>query len=143
RVLKEWKAAKDAGKAVPADVLYLKGLTQIQNIFLYSDQHDLVLAGPAEPYKADNPTEPLGTITGRPVVQLEDLVVALRAVQTSSTRANLPANGTPGGRDFFGCSLENPANFQEAWNSTLNKYANGPRAALLVEMKKALGPQEV
>jgi hypothetical protein len=142
RALDQWKAAKDVGKTPPADVLYLKGLVQIQDIFLYPDQHDIVLAGPAEPYKADNPTQPLGTITGRPVVQLEDLIVALRAVQDPATRTGAAA-GSPGGRDFYGCSLENPANFQEAWKSTLDKFGQGPRTTLLAEMKKALGPQEV
>lgn len=141
RVLAEWRAAKDAGKAPPADVLYLKGLTQIQNLFVYPDQHDLVLAGPAEPYKADNPAEPLGTLTGRPVVQLEDLIVALRAVLPSTGLRTGPGSIAQG--TFFGCSLENPTNFQQAWTATLDKFGKGPRPTLLAEMKKALGPQEV
>ena len=134
--LAQWRAAKDAGQDVPADVRFLKGLTQIQNVFVYPAEHDIVLAGPAEPFKTDNPLEPLGTITGRPVVQLEDLIVALRAVQTGGRRG-------PGGNDFYGCSLENPANFQDAWTSTLARFGAGPQATLLAEMKKALGPQEV
>jgi hypothetical protein len=133
--LAEWRAAKDAGKEVPADVRYLKGLTQIQDVFIYPAEHDIVLAGSAEPFKPDNPLEPLGTITGRPVVQLEDVIVALRAVQGGGRRGQ--------GGDFYGCSLENPANFQEAWKTTLDRFGTGPQATLLAEMKKALGPQEV
>jgi hypothetical protein len=133
--LAQWRAAQDAGQEAPADVRYLKGLTQIQDIFIYPADHDIVLAGPAEPFKADNPLEPLGTITHRPIVQLEDLIVALRAVQPAARRG-------PGG-DLYGCSLENPANFQEVWKPTLDRFGTGPRATLQAEMKKALGPQQV
>src|SRR5579862_5545571 len=49
RVLAQWRAAKGAGVDPPADVRYLKGLTRIQDIFLYPADHDIVLAGPAEP----------------------------------------------------------------------------------------------
>jgi hypothetical protein len=135
--LGEWRAAKEAGREAAADVRYLKGLMQIQDVFIYPAEHDIVLAGPAEPFKADNPLEPVGTITGRPVVQLEDVIVALRAVQSGGRR------GWGGGGDFYGCSLENPANFKEAWSATLAKFGTGPQATLLAEMKKALGPQEV
>ncbi len=141
-VLAEWKAAKDAGKEIPADVRYLKGLARIENIFVYPDTHDLVLAGPAETYKADNALEPLGTTTGRPLVQLEDLIVAIRAVGQGGGGARGRA-GAPGGRDFFGCSLENPANFKEAWDSTFAKFGKGPPLTLQAELKKALGPQQV
>jgi hypothetical protein len=138
--LAQWRTARDAGQEVPPDVRYLKGLTRLECVFVFPAEHDIVLAGPAEPFKADNPLEPLGTITGRPVVQLEDLVVALRAVQ--NPRSSGAPDGTGGG-GFYGCSLENPANFQEIWNPTLAKFGAGPRDKLLAEMKKALGPQVV
>jgi hypothetical protein len=141
RVLAEWKAARDSGREPPADVRYLKGLARIENVFIYPGEHDIVLAGSSETYRADNPLEPLGIATGRPVVQLEDLIVAMRAVAAGARGQG--RTGVPGGRDFFGCSLENPANFQEAWNATFTKYGKGPRNVLLAEMKKALGPQEV
>jgi hypothetical protein len=148
-VLAEWKAAKEGGKEVPADVRYLKGLTRIEDVFIYPESHDIVLAGPAETYKLDNTLEPLGASTARPLVQLEDLIVAIRAVGDGAPRSGAGADrgvrsaGGPGGRDFFGCSLENPANFKEAWDSTFAKYGKGPAGTLQAELKKALGHQQV
>jgi len=142
-VLAQWKAAKEAGKEVPDDVRYMKGMTRIQNVFVYPAEHDVVLAGPAEAFTVDNPLEPLGRVSRRPVVQLEDLIVAMRAVQGRGTVRGGGGGGGPGGRDFFGCTLEQPANFKEVWDATMKKYGTGPRATLLEEMKKGLGPQEV
>ena len=131
RALAAWKEAREAGKEPPADVRYLKGLTSIRNVFIFPEQHDIVLAGPAETYKADNPLQPVGTISGRPVVQLEDLIVAMRAI-TGRARG-----------DFFGCSLDGPTNFNEVWEPTLKKYNNRASNALVEEMRKVLGPQQV
>ena len=117
-----------------------KGLSRIEDVFIYPESHDIVLAGSAETYKADNALEPLGATTGRPLVQLEDLIVAIRAVGQNGARGRA---GVPGGRDFLGCSLENPANFKEAWDSTFAKYGKGPAGTLQTELKKALGPQQV
>ena len=47
------------------------------------------------------------------------------------------------GGSFFGCSLEPPANLQQVWQPTLDRFGRGPRPQLQQEMKKALGPQEV
>jgi hypothetical protein len=142
RAIEAWKAAKEAGKEVPADVKYLQGLTQIRQVFIFPEQHDIVVAGPSEPYKATNTVQPLGTQTGRPVVHLEDIIVAMRAV--SAPRGGRGAGGSRfRDGDFFGCSLEPPANLADVWEQTLKRYERGPRNVLVAEMKKALGPQEV
>jgi len=76
-------AARDAaaaGKSVPADVLLLGGLQRIEGVFVDPERHDIVLVGPA-----DTPiVGPSGAIVGaaskRPLLHLEDLLVALRAI---------------------------------------------------------------
>lgn len=139
RALDQWKSAKDAGTDPPADVRFLKGLTRIQNVFIYPDQHDIVIAGPAEPLRTDNPLQPLGTLSNRPALHLEDMISALRALDAPQSA------GPAGRRDFFGCSIDPPAGNKEIWDTLLQKYAKIPsaRATLLAELKKQLGPQEI
>ena len=72
--------AAATGKAVPPDVVFLGGLQQVTAVFVDPEHHDIVLVGPA-----DTPVvSPSGTIVGaagkRPLLQFEDLVVALRAI---------------------------------------------------------------
>jgi hypothetical protein len=79
RLFAEARRAVDAGKTLPEDLRFLGGLTKLQYIFVYPDAMDLVIAGPAEPFDAKDAYRPLGKITGRPVLHLDDLVTALRA----------------------------------------------------------------
>jgi len=70
-----------AGRSMPAteEMRYLAGMTRLQYVFYYPDTKDIVLAGPAEGWSEDLSGRPRGLTTGRPVLELQDLVVALRA----------------------------------------------------------------
>jgi hypothetical protein len=68
-----------ARQAPPREMLYLAGLTKIQYVFYYPETKDIVIAGPAEGFALDEMRRPMGIHSGRSVLQLEDLVVALRA----------------------------------------------------------------
>jgi len=68
------------------DIKYLAGLQRVQYVFVYPDQQDIVLAGPAEGWKVDDLGNVVGLTSGRPVLLLDDLLVALRS-------ANEAANG--------------------------------------------------
>ena len=80
----------------PDDVMrHLAGLQRVDFVFIYPERGDIVLAGPAEGWMEDAAGRAVGMTTGRPVVLLEDLVVALRAYP-------------PGGRErpFVGCTID-------------------------------------
>jgi hypothetical protein len=62
------------------EVKYLGGLQRIQYVFVYPDDGDIVLAGPGEGWKINEAGAVVGQTTGRPVLQLDDLLVALRSV---------------------------------------------------------------
>ncbi len=79
RLFAEARRLIDAGKPLPDDLRYLGGLTRLQYVFVYPDEKDLVIVGPAEPYDARNAFRPLGKISGKPVLQLDDLVTGLRS----------------------------------------------------------------
>src|SRR5207249_834635 len=64
---------------LPEEMLYLAGLTRVRYVFFYPETKDIVLAGPAEAWAADLSGRMRGIESGRPMVELQDLVVALRA----------------------------------------------------------------
>jgi hypothetical protein len=64
----------------PTEVMdVLAGLTRLQYVFFYPETNDIVIAGPSEPWALDPAGRLRGIETGRPVIPLADLVVALRA----------------------------------------------------------------
>ena len=62
------------------EMRYLAGLQRVRYVFYYPDTKDIVLAGPAEGWAPDITGRVVGLSSGRPVVQLQDVVVALRHV---------------------------------------------------------------
>lgn len=74
---------------------HLAGLTRLEFAFLYPDRGDIVLAGEAGGWCDDGLGRPVAVQTGRPVILLEDLCVALRAFWP----------GTPGPQSV-GCSID-------------------------------------
>ncbi len=71
-------------KELPDDVKYLAGLQQIRYVFVYPKQRDIVLVGPAEGWKVDRRGAVVGITTGRPVMLLDDLLVALRTARQAA-----------------------------------------------------------
>ena len=67
---------------------YLAGLQQIDYVLVYPEQHDIVLAGPGEGWKVDAWGDLVGATTGRPVMLLDDLLVALRTAPQSAAIRN-------------------------------------------------------
>ncbi len=77
------------------EMRYLAGLQRVRYVFYYPDSHDIVLAGPAEGWVSDVAGRVVGLTSRRPVVQLQDVVAALRM---------FPASGKPTG--LIGCSID-------------------------------------
>ena len=71
------------GKAIPDEVFFLAGLQRIDNVFVFPDDKDLVIAGPADGFAPDAVGRMIGVESGRPVIRLDDLVVALRTLVKS------------------------------------------------------------
>jgi hypothetical protein len=131
KLFAEAEAAIKAGKPVPDDVRYLKGLTQIRFVFVYPEEKDLVVAGPAEPYVSqEGGLYAVGKRTGRPVMQLDDFVVALRTA------------ADPNGR-IFGCRIDPDPKSLEISKDVMTRFARKSRRERMDAMAKALGPQKV
>lgn len=123
--------AIESNKPLPNELKYLQGLTQIRYILLYPDEKDLLIAGPAEEIDASNPMQPRGKLTGRPILQLDDLITALRR-----------ASG-PDARKPFGCSIDPPPNAVDRAQAVLQRVGSSDRALLAREMAREMGPQQV
>jgi hypothetical protein len=122
RLFAEARRSIENGKGLPAELRHLGGMTRLQYVFVHPDSKDLVIAGPAEPVDAREAYRPLGKITGRPVLQLDDLVVALRAF------------GPGRNPDRLGCDIEITAEIRERVNAKIQSV--GPTSRI-IGFKKA------
>ena len=124
------RKAIDAGKPIPDDIKYLGGLTQIKFVFVYEEEKDLMIAGPAEPVHVIDELNAIGTRTGRPVMRLEDFVVAMQVVR-----------GLGGGA--FGCRLDPDPAAPGRITDAMTKMARASRADRISAVADATGPQKV
>lgn len=83
KLQKEIARAKAANEPLTDEVRYLAGLQRIEYVFVYPEKNDIVLAGPAEGWKVRDDASVVGIKSGRPVLQLEDLLTAMRTVQAA------------------------------------------------------------
>ena len=123
--------ALQAGKPLPDEVKYLAGLQQIRYVVVCPDQQDILLAGPGEGWKVDDRGFLVGAVTGRPVMLLDDLLVALRTAQQAAQ----------GG---LSCSIDpTPQGLQQlqAYVNTLDTI--GQPEVTIRNIEKALGPQQI
>src|SRR6476659_10851073 len=67
------------GQQIDDPLRHLAGLNRIQYVFCYPKSGDVVIAGPAEAWAEAPSGRILAVDSGRPVLDLDDLVVALRA----------------------------------------------------------------
>ncbi|HEX4000561.1 MAG TPA: DUF1598 domain-containing protein [Pirellulales bacterium] len=124
-----------AGQKPTDEMLNLAGLTRVEYVFCMPDTRDIVVAGPAEGWAPDLSGRICGIHSGRPIVELQDLIVALRAFPPSG-----PA--TP----LIGCSID-PT--QEGLKRKVEYMrTNRPRSvadaeAFATGLKAALGLQNV
>jgi hypothetical protein len=130
RTFADARAALQAGRELPPEVRHLQGLTRIDYILVYPEEHDLMIAGPSEEVDEANPLQPRGRLTGRPIVQFDDLVTALR--MTSAERAQP-----------FGCSIDMPPDSLAKSQEIYRTHKNGPRAKYVRALAAAVGPQEI
>ena len=127
-------AANDG--VVTDEMANLAGLTRIENVFVYPETGDVVIAGPAEGWKVGADGAIVGAKSGRPTLQLEDLVVALRAY---------PANGESA--NFVGCSIDPTEAGLREMQSYLKTAAQPQNDAEIMNyaagIREALGLQNV
>ena len=142
----EKQIVKNGGVATD-EMRYLAGLQRVRHVFCYPESGDVVIEGPAEGWiqfefrlDLDVAKRVVGMTSGRPVVQLQDLVVALRAFPPGG-------QGTP----EIGCSIDPTqqglAEMRRFLSTSGSNFAVGQEQAVAAYMvnglRTSLGMQEI
>src|SRR5262245_15039565 len=127
------EAVKAAGKPlaeeVPDDLRFLAGIQRIQYVLIYPEENDIVLAGPGEGWKVDEEGNVVGVTTGRPVLRLEDLLIALRTVDTAR-------------RGGISCSIDPTDEGRRRYEELMAKRG-GSGSVSVAQLKRVFGDQQV
>ncbi|MAG92629.1 MAG: hypothetical protein CMJ48_02590 [Planctomycetaceae bacterium] len=122
----------DAGKPIPPEMFYLAGLQRIEYLFVFPETNDVVIAGPAEGFYPSMSGSVVGSENGRPVLRLDDLLVALRSVRRA---------------DHLGCSIDPEPGKLSAMTRYINANSSPATAGVIrgryQRMKRILGMQNV
>jgi len=114
----------------------LAGLLRIRYVFVYPEQKEIIIAGPAEGWYTDPAGRLVGMNTGRPIVQLQDLVVALRTFAPGQKNARV-----------IGCSIdptrEGLAAMQQFLRSTGSHATPGDTQYIVNGLRASLGLQTI
>jgi hypothetical protein len=122
----------DTQKPLAEEMLVLGGLQQVRYVLAYPEQKDIVLVGPADGWKVDARGNVVGATNGRPVMLLDDLLVALRTAATSA-------------RGGITCSIDPTAEGRQQLRSYLSKHSTvgGDPEAIGNGIEQALGRQQI
>lgn len=115
-------------------VRFVHGLIEIQSLRVDLERNEILLVGRSDTFHVPPAGVPHGRETGRPVLLIEDLVVALRT------------GGPERPMQAFGCSIDLPpdalARAQEAANRLIAKQ-NYNAGEIVRAMEDAIGQQDV
>jgi hypothetical protein len=122
------------GRGPTEEMKNLAGLHKIKYVFLYPESRDIVIAGPAGPWAADEEGRCRNADSGEPVLQLDDFVVVLRNARQA------------GGR--FSCSITPRRENLAATQAFLNESAKTPlkpgqRDHWLAKIRSLMGKQDI
>jgi hypothetical protein len=84
-----------AKRPVEDAIQNLAGLTRIEFVFVFPEEHDIVFAGPAEGWRVDNQGNVVGRTSGQPMLQLDDLIVALRSSKAATSGRGISCSIDP------------------------------------------------
>ena len=117
---------------LPDDLRYLAGLQRIEYVMVDREHNDVVLAGYAEGWKVDARGNMIGVTTGRPIMQLDDLLIALRTAE-AARRGGITCSIDP--------ASEGLARLREIADMLAMPNADPRVVGQMVE--RELGPQEI
>ena len=120
------------GKPLDEAILNLAGIYEIEYLMLLPETNDVVIAGPAGDWQLDNDGHAVNIETGKPVLQLDDLVVCLRNSQ----------QGARGNNGKFGCSITpRQQNLVETQQFLATSQLRGK--AWRTKLQQTLGQQDI
>lgn len=123
------------GLPVVESMKHLAGLSKVTHVFVYPEDGEIVIGGPAEAWQFNAAGLPVGVETGRPTLQLDDLVTVLRVFST-------------GGENVYQCLIkptpQGLKNIQDFVARTSSRRLRPGQVRPWVEqLQSALGMQDV
>ncbi len=94
RLLREIKQTSAFGRPLDSSIKNMAGVYRIQYVMVDQESRDIVLAGPGGPWQQDAAGRSVNIETGRPVLQLDDLLVCLKNALTTGEQ-----------QGQFGCTI--------------------------------------
>jgi hypothetical protein len=125
-----------SGAPIPDEMRYLAGLTRVQYVFYYPETKDIVIAGPAEPFGTDLAGRPVGIATGSAIVELQDLIAALRAYSPQGDRTSVISVS-------IDPTKEGLARMQDFLRKVGRNIVPGDTSFIVSGLKESLGQQNV
>lgn len=125
--------AKKNNTEIPEETLFLGGLTRVENVYVYPERNDIVIAGPSEPWTIGANGTVVGTKSGRPIVLLDDLLNAMKTVHNAR-------------RTGISVSIEPTEEGVVRLNQLLSQVRDVNQTNLKkleMAMKEAFGPQQI
>ena len=125
--------SRKSGAPLPESISFLAGLQRVEYVFVDKANNDIVIAGPAEPWELQDDGSVVGKFSGKSVLRLEDLVVAMRSVETAR-------------KGGISCSIEPTAEGRRRLQQLMRniKLRPGQNPSIYEEsMKQAFGPQTI
>ena len=125
-----------AGQQPTDEMRYLAGLTNVQYVFFYPETNDIVIAGPAEGYMDDLSGRPVGIHTGQAVMELQDLIVALRAFPATGEKTRLISVS-------IDPTQQGLARMQQFLVAVQGRVRPSDAQRIAIGLRRSLGPQTV
>ncbi|WP_254510980.1 DUF1598 domain-containing protein [Anatilimnocola floriformis] len=116
-------------RTLPEEIKFLAGIQRLQYVLLYPESNDIVLAGPGEGWKMDGKGNTVGVTTGRPVLNLEDLLVAFRTVESAR-------------QGKLSCSIDPTAEGRQRYEQLMSTQKTFT-AGIVGAIEKAFGDQQI
>lgn len=124
------------GRPIVETMKNLAGITQLKYVVVDQKSRDVLIGGPSEAWRYDSNGNPVGVKSGRPTLQLDDLVTVLRTFSND-------------GQQNFGCSFNpRPEGLQQLQAFVEKSNTRGPLEAGAVrgwvnQLQNQLGPQDI
>jgi hypothetical protein len=124
------------GRPIVETMKNLAGITQLKYVVVDQKSRDVLIGGPSEAWKYDSNGNPVGVKSGRPTLQLDDLVTVLRTFSNE-------------GEQNFGCSFNpRPEGLKQLQAFVEKSNSRGPLDSGAVkgwvnQLQTKLGPQDI
>jgi len=128
------KHSSESGEVLPDEIKFMAGIQRLEYLYLDEANHDVILAGPGEAWTVDQAGNVVGTSTGRPVIRLEDFLVALRTANNANRDLGISVSIDP---------TDEGIRKAQGFLAKLKRQRTGFGPKYAAQLEKAFGPQQV